>query len=156
MSPKTSSIFHASRINEYFFSRFWLLTFTGDKYFIHCLWENCANSTSERSRAWTMISNFFVIKNFRIRVVTYLWEREVLQGVPVGRQGNTVFVNFLVDTKSNLSDSWRINWIGFVIVSKSLSNALSGVRQNAVSVFVASYLKVMPQKQMWINKYTIL
>ena len=77
ITQNPTSNFHAARINEYFFGSSGSNSFTGVKYFIHSLWENYANITSERFRALFRSSDFFVNENFWIRVVTYLWERDM-------------------------------------------------------------------------------
>ena len=77
ISQNPTSNFHAARINRIFFGSSGSNSFTGVKYFIHSLWENCANMTSERFRALFRTSKIFVIKNFWIRVGTYLWERDI-------------------------------------------------------------------------------
>ena len=77
MSPKTSSNFHASRINRHFF---WVPgpdSFNSDRENIHSLWENYTQRSGERLKAFKKNLKIFVNQNFRSRVVTYLWERGV-------------------------------------------------------------------------------
>ena len=92
MFPKSSSNFHAARIDGWFFGTSGLLTFTRDNFRIHSLWENSPFGTGERFRALFRSSDFFVIKYFWNRVVTYLWERDVQTPPPrwgggSGKQG---------------------------------------------------------------------
>ena len=75
--PKSRSNFRAARIDGGFFGTSALLIFNRDNFRIRRLWENSANCTGERFRALFRGSDFFVIKNYWNRVVTYLWERDV-------------------------------------------------------------------------------
>ena len=81
MFPKSRSNFHAARIDGWFFGNSGLLTFTGDNFRIHSPYKNCQTCTGERFRALFRSSDFFVIKYFWNRVVTYLWERDVLHDI---------------------------------------------------------------------------
>ena len=81
--PKSRSNFHAARIDGWFFGTSGLLTFNRDNFRIHSLWKNSPFGTGERFRALFRSSDFFVIKYFWNRVVTYLWEREIPCGTNI-------------------------------------------------------------------------
>ena len=78
ISPKPRPNFCAARIDGRFFRASGLLVYTSDNFRIHSLWENYADGTGERFRALFRSSNFFVIKYYWNRVVTYLWERDIV------------------------------------------------------------------------------
>ena len=78
ISQKCSSNFHAARINTRFFFELEHRIGFSDMFFMYSLWKNSQNAIAGELERLKTILDFFVIKYFWFRVVTYLWERDVV------------------------------------------------------------------------------
>ena len=58
-------------------SRFWFENFCRAKAIIYSSWEKYTVHLVRPIKIWKHFSTFFVNKNYRIRVTTYLWERDI-------------------------------------------------------------------------------
>ena len=77
ISLKCTSNFHATRIKGQVFLALEHQTAFSDMFFMSSLWENSQTAISGELERLKTILDFFVIKYFWFRVVTYLWEREI-------------------------------------------------------------------------------
>ena len=59
-------------------SRFWSENFCRTKVIIHSSQEKYTEHLVRPIKIWKHFPTFFVNKNYRIRVTTYLWERDLL------------------------------------------------------------------------------